>query len=127
VHFFRTFHEAKAPAQFVVERIGIVTHYVKPAAFGRAFRSKRPNNDVASSLNRVRHPLDVSRTLLLRSKKMEHGAIVPHVISLGLKDRLGNIADDPMNALGGFFQAPSGYVDRRLGNVQDGDILIASR
>lgn len=57
---------------------------------------------------------DVSNALLDRRKKMKDSAVVPNVISTWGELRFDNIGGDPVNALGGRFQAFLAHVNCRL-------------
>ena len=64
MQFLQTFHEPEASAKLIVERFGIIAHYVKPAAFCRAFRSERTNDHMAALFDRMPYRIDIGSTLL---------------------------------------------------------------
>lgn len=80
---------------------------------------------MAALPDRVPYCIDISNALLPRREKMEHGAIVPNVISAWNEIGFGNVRNDPVNPFGGLFQTCPSHVDCGLGDIKDGYVLIA--
>jgi len=57
---------------------------------------------------------------------MEYGAVVPNVVGATRKPNFSDVASEPLNAHSKFFQTFLGHFKCRLGEVEDGDVLIAS-
>jgi len=80
VQLGRTLNQAETHTKLSVKRLGIVTHYFEPAAFRRAFRAKRANNNVTTRSDAARNLPDIGSPLVWRGKKMKYRAIMPEVV-----------------------------------------------
>jgi hypothetical protein len=68
----------------------------------------------------------VCGTLLLLGKEMKHGSVVPHIVSTRWQFHTRNVADDPLDGIGGATQASLRHVDCGWRHIQDRNILIAA-
>jgi hypothetical protein len=60
-----------------------------------------------------------------RSKKVEHGAVVPHVVSAAFELCIGDIGDEPMDLFCREPESRLGHVNSGLRNIEYGDVLIS--
>ena len=66
--------------KLAMKRLGVISDHFESAAFRRAFRAKRTDNDVPTRLNAARDLPDICSPLLCCGKKMEYRAIMPEVV-----------------------------------------------
>ena len=64
MQFLQSFNQPEASAKLIVERFGIVTHYLKPAAFCRTFGPERTNDHMASLLDRMLYGTNIGSPLV---------------------------------------------------------------
>ncbi len=127
VHFLGTLNRTETRAKFAVQGFGVVTHHIESAAFHRAFRAKRADNDVAARLDTARDLPDVSNALLSIGKKMEYGAIMPEIVRTWLQLDSGDIGDKPMYLRRSRPQAALGALNGALREIEDGDIRVSAK
>src|SRR5258707_11751998 len=75
VQFLDAIQQAKAHAEFCMQRLSVVTNNLKPAAFRGTLWSKRADEHMATRLHCARHLANVGKTLVHRRKEMKHGAV----------------------------------------------------
>ena len=80
VQLGRTLNQAETHAKLAVKRLGIVTHYLEPAAFRRAFWAKRANNNMTTRPDAARNLPDIGSALIWRGKTMKYRAVRPEVV-----------------------------------------------
>jgi len=71
--------------------------------------------------------VNVPLTLARIDKEMKHGAIMPYIERVGWQIGLGDISTKPTNALSGFSEPCSGYIQRGLGDIQDCWVMVSTR
>jgi len=109
-----------------MKRLGVITHHFEPAAFRRAFRAKRADNDVTAGLDAAGDLPDVSNPLLRCGKKMEYSAIMPEVVCKWFQFDFGDIGDKPTHLLRCRPQTALGEVDCDLRDIEDGDVPVST-
>jgi hypothetical protein len=82
---------------------------------------------MAALLDRVRYCMDVGNTLFHRREEVKNGAVVPNIISAWSKIGFGNVRSDPVNAVGSLFQTYLCHLNGGLGDIENRDVLKASR
>jgi hypothetical protein len=127
VQFFQAVDQTKAPSEFPMQRVRIVTLDVQPTAFLRSFRPKRTNDDVPAWFDRLSGSVHVGNASGGGGQKMKHGAIVPDVISIRGKVRARHIRDHPFNTVGECAEAGLCYIDCGLRDIEDRQMRIAAR
>jgi len=58
---------------------------------------------------------------------MKYGSVMPNIVGTGLQFGGEDVGHKPMNVLGRFSHALFRDVDRSLGNIEYGDVLISTR
>jgi hypothetical protein len=97
----------------------------QPAASCRAILGKRRYDDVAARANGVLDSLDVGITLLRRSKKVKHRAVVPDVERLGRQVHFEDVAFEPRNPAGrDVSHSGSCPIQRGSGQVQNCNVAV---
>src|SRR5207248_3191879 len=112
-------------AKLLMQSVRIVSDHVETAALGWTFWPKRADNHMPSGLYRIGYLADICYAGLGRSQKMEYCAVMPHIVSRRLKLRRSNIGDDPTHLGGSSPDSLHGRLDRGLGNIKDGDVLVS--
>src|SRR5580704_6131802 len=107
----------EARAKLFVQRFGIVANHIEPAAFIGTFRSESTDDYVTTRPNGMGDVADISNALLDGSKKMEHRAIVPHIVSASFELCNGDIGDEPMDLFCGEPKSLPGHVNSSLRNI----------
>ncbi len=83
--FDLVFDKLEPRAELVVQGVGVVTGDVKAAALLRAFWAERRNDHVTAGPHRSRHLAQVRVAMLRLSQEVEHGAVVPEVVVVGVE------------------------------------------
>ena len=117
VQLGRTLNQAETHTKLSVKRLGIVTHYFEPAAFRRAFRAKRANNNVTTRSDAARNLPDIGSPLVWRGKKMKYRSVMPEVVRSWFQFDLGNISDNPTHLVGGRTQSTFRDIDCGLRDI----------
>lgn len=108
------------------ETVGVVSGYRQTAALFGAVGRKRPNDDAPARLERLFEPLEIGALFLFACQEVEGGAIVPNVVDFRWSP-FRCVGDDPFHRIA-FLAKPSAHrIERRSGQVQDGDIFEALR
>src|SRR6266478_4054297 len=110
-----------------MQRIRIVTRHVESAALCGTLGSESADNHMASRPDSMSNLPNVRCALLCAGQEMEHGTVVPHVVSVWRELNLGDIDDEPTYLFCGIPQPLLRHVDRGLRNIQYGDVLVAAR
>lgn len=127
MQFPGTVYQAEASPKLIVKRFGVVSHYVKAAAFRRPLGSKRADDHVAAPPDRPRHVPDIRVACFRGREEVEDRAIVPKIVHPWGEFNFDYVTGDPLNAFGSCFQAFLGHIDCGLRYIQNGDVLVASR
>src|SRR5215470_17845156 len=127
MQFLAALHQAKLPAKLAMKRFRVVAHHVKPAAFRRAFWSKRADNHVAAWLHSPRNLPNVGETPLWCCKKVEYRTVMPEIVSMGFQLDLGDIANKPAHLLRSHTQSLFRDFDCGLRNIQYREVLVSAK
>lgn len=92
-------HQAELHAKFPMKRFRIRAHHFKPAAFGRAFRTKCTDNHVATFLDRMSSLSNVGKASLWRCEKMECLSVLPEIVGMRFQLDFNDFSDQPMHLL----------------------------
>src|SRR5580658_5049251 len=85
MQFIRTLYQAEAYTELIVQRFRVITNYIEPTAFHRAFRTEGAHNHVATGPDGPSDLANIRIAVIPRSEKMKHCAIVPNVVRAGLQ------------------------------------------
>ena len=91
-------YEAKGSAKFVVERVGVIAHYVEAAALRWALGTEGCDDDVSAGLDRACNLAHIRGAVFRLREEVEDGAVVPHVELLRLERERANVAAEPFDA-----------------------------
>ena len=97
MELLKALDKAEPIPELCLKRIGIIPDDIEPAALQRAFRSERADNDLPARFYGRRNSSDVCPAVLRRSKKMEDGAIVPHIKSTFRRACFSQIGANPVD------------------------------
>src|SRR5665213_203787 len=127
MQFFQAVDQTKAPSEFPMQRVRIVTLNVQPTAFHRSFGTKSTDDHVPAWFDRLSDSVHVGNASGGGGLKMKHGAIVPDVISIWRKVRARDVCHNPFDTVGKLTEAALSYVNCGLGDVEDRQMRIAAR
>ncbi len=82
---------------------------------------------MASASYRTRDAANVGEPLLVGCQKMKYGSVMPNIVGTGLQFGGEDVGHTPMNVVGSFSHALFRDVDRSLGNIEYGDVLVSAR
>jgi hypothetical protein len=111
VQLLGTLNRAETCAKLPVQRFGVITHHLEPAAFGGTFGTKRAENDVTAKLDAAGNLPYVTNPLLRCRKEMEYRAIMAEVVRTRFQFDFGDIADKPTHLLRSRTQSALSEVD----------------
>jgi hypothetical protein len=125
MQFFQTVNQAKTPSEFVMQRIGIITFDIQPAAFHWSFRPKCTDNNVAPGFNSLGNSLHVGSSLRRGRQEVKHGAVMPDVIGMCGENGLRHIRHNPRNLVRNAAKPCLRDIDRGLRDVKNRQIVVA--
>jgi hypothetical protein len=102
-----------------MQGISIIPCHVKAAALGGSFRSEVADDHMTTRPYGVQDRKNIALTLARIDKEVKHSAIMPYVERVGWQIGLADISTKPVNALSGFSEPCSCYIQRGLGDIQD--------
>ena len=123
MQFIRTLYHAKAYAKLIVQRFRVVTNYIQTTAFHRAFRTKGAHNHVAACPDGPSDLVNIRITILARSKKVKHCAIMPNVVRARLQRGACHVGYEPVDPFSDLAQTPFANVDGGFRNIKNSKVL----
>ena len=110
-----------------MQRFRVVTNYIQTTAFHGAFRTKGAHNHVAAGPDGPSDLANIRITILARSKKVKHCAIMPNLVRARLQRGPCYVGYQPLDLFSGLAQAPLANVDGGFRNIKNSNVLVASR
>lgn len=118
----RTFHQLEVDPEFIMQGIGVIAHDIETAEFERPFGSERGDDDVPARFYRQQYLPDIRRSLLGLGEELEHGTIMPNIVTILGQVGLSNVGSQPCNLVCLLTQPFFCSFDGGSRNVQHGDI-----
>src|SRR6185437_13640547 len=111
-------------AELCVQLVGAVSFDLEPAATGGSFWTKRRNEDVTARFHGPRYSGDVAPPILRVAQEMEHGPVVPKVVSLCREPDLSDVRDEPPNRGRPIAQARLRGLDSLRRDIEHADVDV---
>jgi hypothetical protein len=125
MRFVLLLQEGEGSAELRMKTLGAVAHDGQSAALPGAVLRERRDDDVTARLDSAKDRVDVGLTLFTRGEEVEDRPVVPDVVGMPRQLQLRDVARKPIHARRPFPEASPRSRQRGLGQVQDGDLLIA--
>lgn len=119
VSLFDVAEQFKAFAKLIVHCVRIVSNDIEAAAFLRAFRAERGDDNMAAVSKRTFHVSDIFSAVVRIGEKVKYGAVVPDIKTIGGQFGGRDVGFDPVDPPGTGPEPRSTVVDSPAGNIED--------